>query len=155
LLGEFGGGVGLFHSLLVDGDGGFVIEDVFVDEALFEEGDAGFRAMCALQAIGHCAKQQIQWFNKTGTFFDVHPPMAILRQERFAEDMAGFLRQIGHDSEAVALCDDPDRAHRTDYTDTPPLSEKALANLRAWYRPDYEFYKWCGQWVAKRTQGET
>jgi hypothetical protein len=122
-------------------------------EALFAEGEAGYRAMCALQSIGHLAKGQIDWFAKTGTFFEVHPPMAILRQEHFKADMAAFLARIGVDPASVALDSDPDRAHRTDYADIPPLSDKARANLRRWYAQDYEFHKWCEAWIAAHQAG--
>jgi hypothetical protein len=118
-------------------------------EALFEDGKQGYRAMSALQAIGHCAKQQVQWFNKCGTFMEVNPPLAILRQEHFGDDVALLLGQLNVDAADMTMSEDDDKAHKTDYSDIPPLSEKALINLRMWYAPDYEFCKWCDRWVEE------
>jgi hypothetical protein len=116
-------------------------------EALFERGSEGRAAMCAIISITHPAMHQIDWFQQAGHIFDLRPPVAILRQEALAEDIATFVRRI-ETPVKVSLIDDPVGAHANDYTGVPPLSEKAMAKLQRWYVRDYEFYNRCTDWIA-------
>lgn len=118
-------------------------------EALFEDGERGFRALMAVKSIDHCSKEQINWFDECGYFFDLMPPVDILRQEYFENDLSRFLRKIEFELEG-GLDDDPINAHKNDYTSTPPLSDKANANLLEWYRQDFEFYKRCEEWISSQ-----
>ena len=91
---------------------------------------------------------QIGWFDREGAFLQIRPPITIIRQEEFEKDVARFLHLIGFD-QPVQLTDDATLAHRNDYADTPPLSEKARANLSRWYAQDIEFYRLCEFWLSR------
>ena len=121
-------------------------------EALFEGGERGHLALCAIKAISHCAMEQINWFEKAGFFFTLNPPVYIVRQERFEEDLAVLLSRLGFDGR-VSLARDAVSAHRNDYSAVPPLSVKAKKNLFAWYRQDVEFYRQCEYWIAREQEG--
>lgn len=118
-------------------------------EALFEEGERGFHAMCAIKSISHCSMEQINWFDSAGFFFEVNPPVFILRQERFADDLKQFVARLGFGSD-VSLTEDRVTAHKNDYSAVPPLSEKAARNLFDWYRMDFEFYRRCEEWIERQ-----
>ena len=118
-------------------------------EALFEDGQRGLNAFSAIKSITHCSMDQIGWFDREGAFLQIRPPITIIRQEEFEKDVARFLRLIGFD-QPVQLTDDATLAHRNDYADTPPLSEKARANLSRWYAQDIEFYRLCEFWLSQK-----
>jgi hypothetical protein len=115
-------------------------------EALFEDGSIGLQAFSAIKSIEHCAYNQCDFFNTMGFIFDVRPPTAIIRQELFNEDIKWFCSVLGLDL-SISISDDPIVAHANEYAGCPPLSEKALKNLRAWYRQDFEFYSHCCRWL--------
>lgn len=117
-------------------------------EALFEDSARGGRAAAAMKAIQHAAMDQIDWFEGTGTFLEVRPPVAIIRQEHFEPDLRLFLDRIGFDG-VVEVSSGDKAAHANDYSGTPPLSERALGNLTAWYRQDVEFYRMCERWIEQ------
>ena len=120
-------------------------------EALFEDGERGYHALCAIKAITHCSKEQINWFGKAGYFFTINPPVYIIRQERLESDLAVFLERIGFEGE-VSLASDSVSAHGNDYSSSPPLSEKATRKLQAWYRQDVEFYRQCEYWIESERE---
>jgi hypothetical protein len=70
----------------------------------------------------------------------------VLRQEKLAHDVAHLLRLLDVDPR-VGLPDDSTRAHRNDYSLTPPLSVKAIENLEAWYAVDIAYYRLIDAWV--------
>ena len=119
-------------------------------EALFEEGDTGFKALCAIKSISHCSMEQINWFDRRGYFLKIREPVGIIRQEHFTQDMGALARKLGFD---IAAGEDPadKAAHRNDYSGAPPLSDKARRNLRDWYRQDFEFYARCEEWISNRS----
>lgn len=119
-------------------------------EALFEDTSRGYHAFCAMKSISHCSMEQVSWFERSGYFLDLRPPVTIIRQERFEADLHDFLRMVGH-TDPIELAPDDMLAHRFDYSDTPPLSDKAMANLQRWYAVDFEFYSRCVQWIEART----
>jgi hypothetical protein len=119
-------------------------------EALFEDGDLGAKALCAMKSISHVSMNQIDWFDRCGNFFEVRPPLMIIRQEHLEKDLGMLMKRLDLD-QPPQLTSDPKLAHSNDYTGTPPLSEKAKANLAAWYRQDAEFYRVCEHWL--RTSG--
>lgn len=115
-------------------------------EALFEEGDAGRDAMYAIKSISHTARDQVNWFIKCGYLSEVRPPVHIIRQEHYAEDLQVFAKKIDAE-DCVVVEDDALRAHTNDYSDIPELSEKAVANLQRWYVQDEAFYRHCEAWI--------
>lgn len=121
-------------------------------EALFSEGARGRRAACAMNSISHCARTQTGWFERSGHFLELRPPLAIIRQERFAEDVRELIRRLGLDMEPD-ISRDPRQAHRNDYSQVPDLSPKAVANLTRWYAPDFEFLRICEDWIRSLRPG--
>ena len=115
-------------------------------EALFDDGVRGYNAICAIKSIFHCSMDQVGWFDCSGYFLDINPPVAIIRLEKFENDVRLFLTRIGVDS-GVWFSTDPVARHSNDYSLVPELSEKAQNNLYNWYRQDYEFYRMCEAWI--------
>jgi len=120
-------------------------------EALFDQGERGRQAFCAMKSIYHCATDQVDWFDGCGYFFEIHPPLYILRQETFTRDLKVFFDRIGFPMENLQLSDDDVVSHRNNYLSVPALSEKALANLRDWYCQDFEFYRICESWIEAQS----
>jgi hypothetical protein len=113
-------------------------------ESLFAPSAAGQAAFAAMQSIGHMSFQH-GWF-KVRDIFAARPPLCVLRQEKLAHDVAHLLRLLDVDPR-VGLPDDSTRAHRNDYSLTPPLSVKAIENLEAWYAVDIAYYRLIDAWV--------
>tara|TARA_B100001057_G_scaffold490230_1_gene578068 strand:- start:1318 stop:2028 length:711 start_codon:yes stop_codon:yes gene_type:complete len=118
-----------------------------VAENLFSENVIGEHAHQAIKSISHNSMHQIDWFQ--GKFnFELQPPITIIRQEHFKEDMQRFLNLLNVDLEISNLTtEDKIIAHKNDYDNVPHLSEKALTNLKRWYVQDYEFYRMCERWL--------
>lgn len=116
-------------------------------ESLFESTPRGAKASFAINSIRHTSQNQVDWFDRAGFFLKVRPPVYIIRQEHFDTDWAGFLDRIGIDGPIETEADSV-VSHRNDYTDIPPLTEKAKANLTAWYCQDIEFYRRCSKWIS-------
>ncbi len=115
-------------------------------EALFRD-DAAGRKAAAMRSIRHTSRNLVDWFKFCGELFEVRPPVWIIRQERFRDDIAVFLEKIGK----ADVVDDgfmAERAHANDYSATPALSDLAKENLRRWYAQDYEFLRLCDDWLA-------
>lgn len=110
-------------------------------EALFEPSRRGRDAYSAVQSILHLAMHQHSWFGREGHFLATQPPLHIIRQEKFADDMADFMDVLGLDRGMASISDVA--AHRNDYSEVPELSEKAVRNLSVWYAADIEFYRLC------------
>jgi hypothetical protein len=115
-------------------------------ESLFEDSSMGLQAFCAMKSIQHCAYNQCDFFNTLGFIFEIREPIAIIRQEFFKQDIEWFCSVIGLDF-SVSISDNHIVVHANEYAGCPPLSEKALRNLRDWYRQDFEFYSHCSRWV--------
>lgn len=113
-------------------------------ESLFAPAAAGKAAFAAMQSIGHMSFQHGLF--KVRDVLSARPPLCVLRQEKLAADVAHLLRLLGVDQE-VGLPADSTRAHRNDYSQTPPLSGKAIENLTAWYAVDIEYYRLIDAWV--------
>lgn len=124
-------------------------------ESLFEEGAVGNRAFAAIKSISHTAQNQSDWFCQTGHFLDLRPPVWIIRQEHFANDMDVFLARAGLAAVArsVTSTADPVSSHANDYSGVPDFSEKALANLRRWYEQDFALYSLCEDWMMRHSAG--
>lgn len=119
-------------------------------ESLFEPGLTGQRAWAAMKSIRHTSQNQADWFDCVGHFLEVRPPIWILRQEQFDSDFETFFARadLGLARDAIEVSRDKVTAHANDYTDIPPLSEKAKANLAQWYVQDIAFYDLCTAWMA-------
>lgn len=115
-------------------------------EALFEEGGKGQQAFAAMKSIEHLAVGQSDYVRGFGFFLTSRPPLAIIRQEHFDQDIEVLYRRLGIAHPPQVAAEDV-TAHRNDYANTPPLSEKAVANLRRWYGQDHEFYRLCAAWI--------
>lgn len=120
-------------------------------ENLFSPSGEGRAAFAAMQSIGHMSFQH-RWFNVRDVFC-ARPPLCVLRQERLNDDVAHLLRLLGV-AHAVDLPTDNTRAHRNDYSQIPPLSAKAIENLKAWYAVDIEYYRLVDAWVEEAQQRE-
>jgi hypothetical protein len=118
-------------------------------EALFAEGEAGCRAFAAMKSIRHTSQNQTDWFYCCGHFLSIRPPLAIIRQEKFSQDIFALQRKLGIGAPAMLPSDDV-ASHVNDYRGLPELSNKAIENLRRWYAQDFEFYRMCNDWIERR-----
>jgi hypothetical protein len=118
-------------------------------EALFEDGPRGRDAAAAIKSIQHTAQNQSDHFTGQGAFIHTRPPVWIVRQQKFAEDMREFLTRIGHGALVDALpLTQP--VHGNDYSGIPDLSADARARLQAWYAQDFAFIALCEAWIAEQ-----
>ncbi len=126
-------------------------------EALFEKTDLGHRAWAAIKSIRHTAQNQSDWFYCRGGFLYTRPPIWILRQESFDADLAVFFERANLDlgGHKVKITSDPKAAHANDYSNIPPLSEKAREKLSLWYAQDIAFYDLCEDWMMKTAKDNT
>ena len=119
-------------------------------ENLFSTDIKGISARSAIKSISHTGMQQIYYFWRAA-YFQIQPPIAIVRQEYFEEDMQKLLIRIGVETKISTLVtDDNIQSHKNDYSETPPLSELARNNLKKWYVQDYMFYEYCEEWIKQK-----
>ena len=120
-------------------------------ECLFKNDQDGFEAVQAIQSISHTSRQQIDWFQRTGQFLIINPPIWIIRQENFCNDFSDFLTKskIGLSYSELKVSDDVMATHQNDYTEVPKFSDIAVANLKRWYARDFVFYELCETWMQK------
>jgi hypothetical protein len=121
-------------------------------EDLFEPGARGSRAWQAMKSIRHAAQNQSDWFYCCGSFLEARPPVWIVRQENFEEDLGRFFHEadLGVTLKDIRIPSKPVENHANDYSGLPDLSEEAREKLRAWYRQDVEFCKICEEWLENR-----
>ncbi|MEC9343032.1 MAG: sulfotransferase family 2 domain-containing protein [Pseudomonadota bacterium] len=117
-------------------------------ESLFEDGDTGRAAFIAMKSMVHVRKHQHMWFPDRSIPLDTRPPICVLRQEHLDDDFEDLKRLLRLPAE-MKLDKDPAKAHRNDYRQATPLSDKAVANLKAWYAIDVQFYKLVDAWVRE------
>jgi hypothetical protein len=117
-------------------------------EAIFSDSLTGEQARCAMQSIKHVGQHQHEWFSDIEEVFATRPPLCILRQEHLAEDVL-FLKSALNLSFDFTLETDSVRAHKNDYSNVPPLSELARANLEKWYGADIRFYAEATAWIEE------
>lgn len=115
-------------------------------EHIFSDTPLARHAFAAMQSIGHLSFQHRSF--ELRQLMQTRPPIAILRQERLAEDCRRLLEKLGVDAN-IGLPEDPTEAHRNDYSDALPLSEKAIKNLEKWYSVDIEYYKIVNQLIEE------
>jgi hypothetical protein len=116
-------------------------------ENLFSDSSAGLRAFMAMKCIGHVSQHQHSWFDNVEEVLTNRPPICILRQEQLETDLRFLARKLGL-PEDFKLEADPVRSHRYDYTNAPPLSSRAVENLKLWYAADLQFHKLANAWIA-------
>jgi hypothetical protein len=119
-------------------------------ETLFESSTAGANATQAMISIRHTGQNLVSWFFLQGNIFEIRPPIWIVRQEKFDEDFNQFLERANLEPCREML---KSRVHANDYESTPPLSEKAIHNLRRWYAQDVAFYNVCEAWLERQIEG--
>lgn len=119
-------------------------------ESLCEETERGHQAREAVAAIRHVCKFQHSWFDAVPDFLATRPPVAILRQENFNEDLLALYSQLGI-AEAPVFAADLRNSHKNDYSGTEALSDKAVENLKRWYAKDTEFIAECDRWRAQQS----
>lgn len=122
-------------------------------ESLFEEGSRGSAAWAAMKSISHTAQNQSDWFCQCGNFLDARPPVWIIRQERFDEDLIRFIAKAGFtlSDEVLQGFVGRTKAHANDYGDAPQLTERAIAKLNLLYSQDFELYRACVDWINKNS----
>ncbi|MEL7444654.1 MAG: sulfotransferase family 2 domain-containing protein [Pseudomonadota bacterium] len=120
-------------------------------EALFAGGMRGMQAVAAMKSIRHTAQDQVDWFALVGDIFSVRPPVWVIRQEHFDEDIERFYQRAGIGTRPE-LKRDPKGSHANDYSDVPDLSERALSNLKRWYSQDYALYEAVETWMEQGSQ---
>ncbi len=117
-------------------------------ESLFEDSEYGRKAIAAILSIRHTSMDQTHWFYNCGNFLHSDkPPFTIIRVEMFDSDFSDFHEKLGL-HETYLPSEQKIVAHRNDYSKTPELSDIARANLRHWYRQDYQFLTYCEHWLV-------
>jgi len=120
-------------------------------EALFQRGSRGEKAFSAITSIRQIALSQIDYFHFfwEGNFLETRPPLFILRNENFLEDLMRLEDFLGLSRTVKPSERNPSAAELLDET-VPELSERAKTNLHEWYRQDFEFYRRCDNWIERR-----
>jgi hypothetical protein len=118
-------------------------------ESLFCTDPRGRKALAAMLTIGHLGASQIDWFKKSGDIFSLRPPIWIIRQEHLEADLNTFVSLLGIRCDLI-ITRDPILAHANDYTNVPPMSELAIANLKRWHSADFQFYAQCEAWMLEK-----
>ncbi|MFT5796976.1 MAG: hypothetical protein ACI84R_001031 [Candidatus Azotimanducaceae bacterium] len=126
-------------------------------EALFEKTDLGHKAWAAMKSIRHTAQNQSDWFYCRGSFLFTRPPIWILRQENFDANLTTFFDRAKLDLGdcKIKISSDPKAAHANNYTDIPPLSDKAREKLSLWYAQGIAFYDMCEVWMMQDLKAPT
>jgi len=124
-------------------------------EALFADGETGRHAFMAMKSIRHAAQNQVDWFARFGDIFVSRPPIWVLRQEHFSDDLAVLSARIGVDLRQVVeeRGRDSSARHANDYAGVPAFSPEAKANLARWYAQDIAFYGLCEWWIGDQLAG--
>lgn len=118
-------------------------------EALFEDDIAGEKAFQAMQSIAHVASHQVDWFERCG-ILETQPPISIIRQEHFLNDMRFFLQKLFSGTEFhFEVTTDENLVRKNKYPIDASLSSRAISNLEKWYCRDLIFYTQCTQWIER------
>ena len=126
------------------------VDAVDLAEVLFDDSSDGRQARASMHSIQHVRTFHFSWFHPHGHFLTLRPPIWILRQEHFDEDLDTFAQELGFDA-APKQRANPDRAKIASYDGVPALSEKAVSNLERWYAADILFYQDCELWLNGRS----
>lgn len=118
-------------------------------ECLFKNDKQGHEAAQAIESISHTSRHQIDWFQRTGQFLTLTPPLWIIRQEHFDNDFSELLSKsnIELSYSDLQVSKDAMTTHKNDYTEAAEFSDLAITNLKRWYARDYVFYELCESWM--------
>lgn len=120
-------------------------------ENLFKSNTIGNCATAAMLSISHLCNQQSGWFEKNA-FFDLRPPVHIIRQEHLKDDMNVLLKKLFTQNDYdLNLTDDENVSRKNKYPKDSKLSSLALMNLNKWYSSDIYFYKLCEDWIKNNS----
>jgi hypothetical protein len=112
-------------------------------ESLFAHDVNGIHAFTAMQEIKHVNRPQNSWFSSVEEVFFLRPPLCIIRLENMQKDLDFLASKL-----ELVLPAGQSRHHQNTYPNTPPLSARALDNLRKWYAADIHFYELAKSWIA-------
>lgn len=120
-------------------------------EALFRSDEIGTKAFVAMGSVQHVASHQVDWFVGEPHFLETRPPVHIVRQEFFEQDLAKLMRKLGlpFDLASLSVVRDANTGHSYHYDGVPELSRLARENLKLWYARDFEFYRSCSAWCEE------
>ena len=117
-------------------------------ENLFKDNQLGYEAVSAMLSIPHLCTQQCEWFEKNA-FFDLRPPVHIIRQEYLQHDIEIFLKKIFPKNDyKLKITLDKNLSRKNNYPNNgSQLTRLAIKNLEKWYSNDIYFYKLCEEWI--------
>lgn len=109
-----------------------------------EEKAAARRAM---RAIEHVKDSYMRWFDSEAYFLSRQSDVLLIGfQETLGADFERLKRALGL-PDALALPNDPVKAHRNPEKLDTSLDDLAVRNLRDWYRADLDFIEACRRHV--------
>lgn len=117
-------------------------------ESLFTDGERGIEAFTAMQEIKHVNRPQHSWFPNVEEVLSVRPPLCIIRLEKMQQDLNFLTAKLGIEN-GQALTAECGKRHKNIYVAPPPLSDKAIENLRRWYAADIQFYELAKAWAER------
>jgi hypothetical protein len=106
-------------------------------------------AISAMRSIGH-VRHRYEDFLGTLSFLEkIAGRIAFIgHQKEFDADLVRLRELLEIDLDITAPTDET-KAHRNPKDLDKQLSERAVANLRKWYRRDFQIYEWCLGWREK------
>ena len=113
--------------------------------ALFSEGPLSELAHEGMRHVPHF-KFQARYTDGVPGFLETRPPLSILRQERFNDDLNQLLLNLGIRAVGVDQIVSQ-RIHANTYQPRHTLSAHSESNLRRWYASDYEYIERCNDWI--------
>lgn len=100
-------------------------------------------AQKAMNSIQHVRSLYWEWFEDEAYFLSRAGDIFFIGfQDRLAEDFGILMAKLGLPADAQLPQDDK-HAHRNPTDIDRSLSDVAIANLKAWYQPDYRFMALC------------
>jgi hypothetical protein len=111
-------------------------------------------AQKAMRSIGHVRNSFWQWFESDEYFRSrVSDIFFIGFQESLTNDFEILKSKLGL-PDSVKLPDDDIKAHRNPVDLDKSLEDKAVENLRHWYRDDFKLFDNCKEISARRRPGK-
>ena len=112
---------------------------------LFSGGELSELANEGMRHVPHF-KFQARYTDGVPDFLETRPPLSILRQERFNDDLNQLLLTLGICAVEVDQIVSQ-RIHANTYQPRHTLSAHSESNLRRWYASDYEYIERCNDWI--------
>ena len=123
-------------------------------ESLYAEGERGIEAFTAMQEIKHVNRPQYTWFPSVEEVLSARPPLCIIRLDKMQRDLDYLAAKLQVENR-FELTSEKRKRHRNVYSVPPPLSDKAVDNLRRWYAADIQFYELAKAWAEQhQDQGQ-